>query len=59
MKRITFRVLICLILGLLLSIVSYSSFLFSSPLRALPGFAALLLRDGALIVFLIYLYRRS
>ena len=54
LKRITFRVLVCLILSLLLSLFSYLQ-----PMHSWPGFVALLLRDGALIVFLSYLYRRS
>lgn len=59
LKRITLRVLVCLILAFLLSLPSYYTYLTQSPMHALPGFLSVVLRDGSLIVFLVYLYRRS
>ena len=58
-KAVILCILICLVVALLLSIANYSAFLLRSPVQALPGFVALLLRDGALIAFFAYLYRRG
>lgn len=58
-KAVTLCVLICLVVAFLLSISSYSAYLMRSPVQALPGVVALILRDGALIFFLAYLYRRG
>ena len=55
----TLCVLICLVVAFLLSISSYSTYLMRSPMQALPGFVALILRDGALIFLVAYLYRRG
>jgi hypothetical protein len=59
LKRITFRVLVCLILAFLLSLPGHFFNLAQAPMHALPGLLSLVLRDGSLIVFLFYLYRRS
>jgi len=58
-KAVTLCVLICLIVAFLVSITNYSPYFLQSPMRALPGFVALLLRDGALIFFIAYLYRQD
>ena len=58
-KAVTLCVLICLVVAFLLSISNYYIYLMRSPMQAMPGFAALILRDGALIVFVAYLYRRG
>jgi hypothetical protein len=48
-KAVTLCVLICLVVAFLLSISNYYIYLMRSPVQALPGFVALILRDGALI----------
>ena len=58
-KAVTLCVLICLVVAFLLSISNYYIYLMRSPIQALPGFVALILRDGALIFFVAYLYRRG
>ena len=58
-KAVTLCVLICLVVAFLLSIWNYYIYLMRSPIQALPGFVALILRDGALIFFVAYLYRRG
>jgi hypothetical protein len=58
-KAVTLCVLICLIVAFLLSVSNYFTYLMRSPVQAAPGFVALLLRDGALIFFIAYLYRRG
>ena len=56
-KAVMMCVLICLVIAFLLSISSYSAYLLRSPMQALPGLVSLILRDGALILFVGYLYR--
>jgi len=58
-KAVTLCVLICLVIAFLLGISNYYTCLTRSPIQALPGFVALILRDGALIFFVAYLYRRG
>ncbi|PYK74891.1 MAG: hypothetical protein DME42_03850 [Verrucomicrobia bacterium] len=58
-KAVMLCVLICLAVAFLLSISNYYTYLMRSPMQALPGFVALILRDGALIFFVAYLYRRG
>jgi flagellar basal body-associated protein FliL len=58
-KAVMLCVLICLIVAFLLGISTYSAYLMRSPLQALPGLVALILRDGALIFFVAYLYRQG
>ena len=58
-KAVMLCVLICLVVAFLLSISNYSSYFLRSPVQALPGLVALTLRDGALIFFVGYLYRKS
>ena len=58
-KAVMLCVVICLVMAFLLSISSYSTYLMRSPMQALPGLVALILRDGALIFFVAYLYRRG
>ena len=48
-KAVTLCVLLCLVVAFLLSISNYYIYLMRSPMQALPGFVALILRDGALI----------
>ena len=52
-------VLICLVIAFLLGLSSYSAYLMRSPLQALPGLVGLILRDGALIFLVFYLYRKG
>jgi hypothetical protein len=58
-KAVTLCVLICLIVAFLLSVSNYLTYLMRSPMQAGPGFVALLLRDGALIFLVAYLYRKG
>jgi hypothetical protein len=58
-KAVTLCVLICLAVAFLISITNYFSYLIQSPMRALPGLVAIILRDGALIFFVAYLYRQN
>ena len=58
-KAVNLCVLICLVIAFLLGISSYSAYLIRSPVQALPGLVALILRDGALIFFFGYLYRKD
>ena len=58
-KAVTLCVLICLAVAFLLSISTYYIYLIRSPMQALPGLVALVLRDGALIFLVAYLYRRG
>ena len=58
-KAVTLCVLICLAVAFLISISTYYIYLIRSPMQALPGLGALVLRDGALIFLVAYLYRRG
>ena len=58
-KAVTLCVLICLVVAFLLGISNYAVYFMRAPVQALPGLVALILRDGALIFFVGYLYRHS
>ena len=58
-KAVILCVLICLAVAFLISVTNYSAYLLQSPMRALPGLVALILRDGALIFLVVYFYQQN
>jgi hypothetical protein len=58
-KAVMLCVLICLIVAFLLGISNYVTYLTRAPMQALPGLVGLILRDGALIFLVAYLYRKG
>ncbi|HEY4757224.1 MAG TPA: hypothetical protein VIH43_01595 [Chthoniobacterales bacterium] len=58
-KAVILCVLICLAVAFLISVTNYSAYFLQSPMRALPGLVALILRDGALIFLVGYFYRQN
>ena len=59
LKKVTLIVLIALITSLALSLATYPYNHLGSMPRLGINLLSLLLRDGALIAFLVYLFRRS
>jgi hypothetical protein len=59
LKQITLLVVVCLSVALAITLVNYPYGHMSSNPKLIASLAALILRDGGIILFLVYLYRRS
>ena len=59
LKKVTLLVLIALITSLVLTLATYPYEHLGSAPRLGINLVSLVLRDGALIAFLVYLFRRS